>query len=63
LDARLTTLLCVKIIVAKSKDLKLVSNPSESSKEGRFANDADAACYHYYYYCHHNHHHHQTEEN
>jgi hypothetical protein len=34
LDARLTTLLCKKIIVAKSKEVKTRSNLAESSKEG-----------------------------
>jgi hypothetical protein len=34
LDARLTTLLCKKIIVAKSKQVKTGSNPVESPKEG-----------------------------
>jgi hypothetical protein len=34
LDARLTTLLCKKIIVAKSKEVKSRSNVAESSKEG-----------------------------
>jgi hypothetical protein len=33
LDARLTTLLCKKIIVAKSKEVKTGCNLAESSKE------------------------------
>jgi hypothetical protein len=34
LDARLTTLLCKKIIVAKSKEVEIGSNLAESSKKG-----------------------------
>jgi hypothetical protein len=34
LDARLTTLLCKKSIVAKSKELKTGCNLAESSKDG-----------------------------
>jgi hypothetical protein len=34
LDARLTTLLCQKIIFAKTKEVKTGSNLAESSKEG-----------------------------
>jgi hypothetical protein len=34
LDARLTTLLCKEIIVAKSKEVKPQSNLAESSREG-----------------------------
>jgi hypothetical protein len=34
LDARLTHLLCKKITVAKSKEVKIGSNLAESSKEG-----------------------------
>jgi hypothetical protein len=33
LDARLTTLLCKKIIVAKPKEVKTGCNPTESSRE------------------------------
>jgi hypothetical protein len=33
LDARLTTLLCKKIIVAKSKEVKTAPNLAESSKK------------------------------
>jgi hypothetical protein len=39
LDARLTTLLCKRITVAKSKEMKTGCNLAESSNEGRFAND------------------------
>jgi hypothetical protein len=41
LDARLTTLLYNKIIVAKSKEVKTESNLAQSSKEFRRANDDD----------------------
>jgi hypothetical protein len=34
LEAKLTTLLCEKIIVAKSKEVEIRLNLSESSKEG-----------------------------
>jgi hypothetical protein len=34
LDAGLTTLLCYKIVVAKSKEVKTGCNLSESNKEG-----------------------------
>jgi hypothetical protein len=34
LDARLTTLLCESIIVAKSEEVKTGSNREESCKEG-----------------------------
>jgi hypothetical protein len=33
LDARLTTLLCKQIIVAKAKEVKTCSNVAESSEE------------------------------
>jgi hypothetical protein len=47
LDARLTTLLCKKCVVAKPKTVKTGCNLTESSKEGycsekgRFADDDD----------------------
>jgi hypothetical protein len=47
LDARLTTLLCKIVTVAKSKEMKTGSNLAGSSKEGYgfkrgcFANDDD----------------------
>jgi hypothetical protein len=34
LDARLTTWLCIKAIVAKSREVKTGSKQTESSKEG-----------------------------
>jgi hypothetical protein len=33
MDARLSTLVCIKITVAKSKEVKTGSNPAESSKQ------------------------------
>jgi hypothetical protein len=41
LDARLTTLLCKKIIVAKSKEVKTGCNTADSCKEGLFASEDD----------------------
>jgi hypothetical protein len=40
LDARLTTLLCKRIIVAKSKEVKTGSYLSESFKKGYGSNSA-----------------------
>jgi hypothetical protein len=57
LDARLTTLLCKQIIVAKSKEVKTGCNLAESSRQGYGSKSAglpmmmmifERMCYHYY---------------